>query len=197
LPEYARALSHACDDGRPPAVAAPRRTRPPFCRETGIARRPRRCLHRLVARPAGPGRSPWPQRSPHRPTPDRPPPPRRRSRQNMAQAGGTSANRFAAHPHARPAGRVNSRGARGGGEISARAWTGGQLTAATLSPKIDGILRVRARIHSPAPPARPSSPPRAKTPTRFSLRPRLPPGSSPLRRSPPPPPRRKNSLTTS
>ncbi len=66
--------------------------------------------------------------------------------------------------------------------ISARAWAGGQLSAAARRPKTGGSLRGRARLacvpasRSPAPPARPSSPRPAKTPTRFSL---LPPHPRP------------------
>ena len=76
--------------------------------------------------------------------------------------------------------------------ISARAWAGGQLSAATRRPKIGGSLRGRARLagvpasRSPAPPARPSSPRPTKTPTRFSLRPRTPARlSSPAAKPPP------------
>lgn len=101
-------------------------------------------------------------------------------------------------PDAWPAGPVTGLRARGGFEITSLSWSAGQLSAATLRPKIGGNLRVRSRL----PLARPAGAALVGALGEnhhplFVTPPAPPPGSAPRRRSRPPPPGRKNSLTTS
>ncbi len=101
-------------------------------------------------------------------------------------------------PVAWPAGRVTGLRARGGLEITSLSWSAGQLSAATLRPKIGGILRVRSRLPLARPAGAALIAASGENPhPLFFTPPAPPPGSAPLRRGPTPSPRRKNSLTTS
>ena len=207
-----------------PATMAARTPRPPaphprpLCRGPAAARSPQGCLHRLAAGPKGPGRRPRSQRPPRRRTPHRPTPPvgdagptgprsarRRRTASPPAPTPGPPGASTACAPAAVPRfprarGRRTERSVSKltAYAISASAWAGGQLSAATRRPKIGGSLRGRARLPLARPAGAALVAASRENPHPLLVTPPAPlPSSAPRRRSRPPPPRRKNSLTTS